>query len=374
MPDGGHGIKHVAIRRPNHCQIRTVKYQRSLEVITRTNQLIVLTCFGLTFLATLGTASPSHAYLGGFENADGYVFAYTSYFSNWVDVAYYNAGQWGANAGGAPLPLEVNFNTGLWKLTSSPGSFFDSTATRLAWAGNTAPYPPTTAALQAQTVAAYFIGNHFGGRLGTTALALRNATTFGPITYDYKLDTYDFGGPAPASITSGNITTGFYFEPNPPDSIVGPNGLSPEKFIMSFTDGSGSVGFQWSYARDNSVQWRQGNSGPWNNSGIISDDTNYDGVTVSLNLTAQTFKIDYYDISTATTTTIVPAGTALGNPMTNLTHLGWSLTDNLNSGVGGKNFFDDFSFHVGSVPEPGTLVLLGCGLAGLFCYAWRKRK
>ncbi|MCY2928757.1 MAG: PEP-CTERM sorting domain-containing protein [Planctomycetota bacterium] len=322
----------------------------------------------LALLALLGAASPSYALLGGFENADGYVFAYSSYFSNWVDVAYYNAGQWGANAGGAPLPVEVNFNTGLWKLTSSPGSFFDSTATRLTWAGSTAPYPPTTAALQAATIPAYFIGNHFGGRLGTTALALRNATVYGPITYDYRLDTYDFGGPAPASVTSGTVRTGFYFQPNPGDTIVNPNGQSPEKFIMSFTDGTGSVGLQWGYARDNSVQWRPGNSGPWTNSGIISDDTNYDGVTVDLNLTTQTFKIDYFDISTATTTTIAPAGTALGNSMSDLTHLGWSLTDNLYSGVGGKNFFDDFSFRV--VPEPATLslVVIG-GLAAL-----RKRR
>ena len=146
--------------------------------------------------------------------------------------------------------------------------------------------------------------------------------------------------------------------PNPGDAVVDPSGAPADKFIMSFADSSGSIGFQWGYLHDNSVVWRQGNSGTWNISPVIADSTGYDGVTVAIDLTAQTFGIRYFDLSTATNIPIAPLGTPLGNPMTDYTHIGWWLTDNLFVGtLGGKNMFDDFSFSV-PAPEPASSLLL----------------
>lgn len=42
------------------------------------------------------------------------------------------------------------------------------------------------------------------------------------------------------------------------------------------------------------------------------------------------------------------------------------------NGGGGTVYFDNIS--ISQVPEPSTLMLLGCGLSGILCYAWRKRR
>jgi hypothetical protein len=44
--------------------------------------------------------------------------------------------------------------------------------------------------------------------------------------------------------------------------------------------------------------------------------------------------------------------------MADYTRIGWKLEDGLFAGIGGKNFFDDFSFMV---PAPGATGLLACG-------------
>jgi hypothetical protein len=300
--------------------------------------------------ASILCAAPTTALarLGGFENADGYDINVFSGSLNWSDVSYYNAGAYGPNAGGGSGPTSMAPNSGLWKIVSSPGGFYDTAANRALFTSGAPPYPNSTAS-SGTTYPIYIVGNHFMGRGGTTCLAVRNDNQgTGPLEYDYTLDQYDMGV-NPSSVTAGNINTSFYYCPNPIDP--GPQ----EKFIMSFKDSSGNVGLQLGYERNNQVIWRAGNTGSWNTPAIIADSTNYDGWSVDVNLTTQTFNLNYFDVSTSLTIPVALA-VPLGNPMTNLTHLDWWLNDSVSSGVGGKNFFDDFSFT--AVPEPSSAMCL----------------
>lgn len=316
---------------------------------------LLLSVLGLSAVA----ASPALGYLGSFTPNDGYQI-----ISPWVDVSYFNTGQYGANAGGGGVNY-VAPNSGLWKVTSNNGAIFTSAAARAAATSGAPPYgsPPSTG-----TAPVYIVGNHFGGRTDNSALAFRNDTPAGTgaAQYDYSIDSYDTGGVTPSTVTSGPVSMNFWAMASPSDP-VNPGGRAGDKFIMSIKSASGNIGAQWGYARDNEVYWRAGSSGPWNYTGLYINSGQYDNVKFNIDLSTQTFGLNYFQSSTSSTVTLASLGTPLGASMNNFTTIGWELTDNLSSGIGGKNFFDDFSFQI---PAPSSAMLLGLGGLG----AMRRRR
>ncbi|TWT78132.1 hypothetical protein Pla123a_09220 [Posidoniimonas polymericola] len=315
--------------------------------------------------AVLSFVSPARAYLGSFSPSDGYDVQSGLVYG---DVSYYDAGQYGANAGGGAGPNQIAADSGLWSVASPVGGYFSTLADRANYTAATPPYPVTGA----NALAAYVVGNHSPGRTDSSSLAIRNDTPLGvtgPLVYNYDLDAFDFNGVTPSTINGGVVQMGLYFCPNPGDTPQ-PGTAPREKFTMSLVDGGGNIGLEWGYGRDNSVTWRDGPTSAWNITSFIADQTNWDGVQFDLDLTADTFSMDYYDVSANTWTNLVPAGTAMGQPMGDFTHIRWQLEDGLSAGVGGKNFFDDFSFTT-PVPEPAGAVL--CVFGGAMVGATRRR-
>ena len=337
-----------------------------------------LLAFAACVLAAALNASPVFAYLGSFNQNDGYLLQTGPLQNyNWADVTYYNAGGFGANAGGGGL-TPIAPDSGKWKLISQVGGFFGSSANRNAAVGTAPPYPASN---PGNTIAAYLVGQHFPGHnySDNANLAFRNDNPpgTGAATYDYYLDQYDLGS-TPSLITAGNIKTDFYFLPT-----VGAQpspALPPDKFTLSFVDTLGTIGLQWGYAMDNQVTWRTNPSGPWNYTGIFAAqqanpvNPNWDGVSIDINLTNDTFQFDYFVAATNTWSTVVPAGTPLNFPgMLDLTRLRWRLEDDVHGYFAGKNYFDDFSFKAPTVvPEPCTAALAALALVAV-CNLRRKR-
>ncbi len=305
--------------------------------------LATLRCaFSVAATASLALGLPGHraaAYLGGFENVDGY-----SAFFN--DVANYNAGQFGPNAGGgvySPLPP----NTGLWSKLQGP--LFPAV-------GSTGNF-------------AYATGHQNFDRVApsTAAQALVITTNSdgwgaGPQEYAYDLDTFDLGV-APAA-TAGQIVTMSFWECSQMPGTGEGGGLGPGTMgnIISFLDSSSNVGFAVGYHQPGTTSdFAAINvAGSWQLSAVPVTPGTYHRWDVTLNLAAQTVSIDIFNGVLTNLATNAPLGAA----MSNLTEMRFLSTPGV---VNAKVWsVDDFRFMV---PEPtgigGILLAFGFGIRSL---------
>ena len=304
------------------------------------NQLMKSHATHLLILQGMLFASTAHAYLGGFENVDGY-----APFLN--DVANYNAGQYGPNAGGGVF-TPIAPNTGLWKKLQGP-------------------LVPTWGTLGP----AYATGHQYYDRtnygfpnLDQALIITTNADGWnaGPQEYSYSLDTYDLGGVNPAS-TGGDIVQISFWACVLLHGTGEGGGLGPGTIgdTISFYDSSGNHGFSIGYKQPGTTtDFAATNVGSWSPSSVAINPSAYHRWDITLDLNLQTVSIDIFEASVLTP---LVTNAPLITPMNNFTEMRFLSTPGVNNAKIWA--LDDFGMTVRTIPEPSSIIFTAMGLLGL---------
>ena len=313
-----------------------------------------LTTLGsLGFIAgTLALSNNAHAWLGGFEQADGY-----QPFLNMVQN--YNAGHYGPNSGYGGGPVAITPNTDFW--TAVQGGFFSGGAVsyatghqnldRLWWNNNIGS--PNNQALQLTT-------NHTGW--GGPALE-----------YTYNVDTPDLGGVAPSATAGQKVSISFWWMGNLQGFDT--SGQVPEGYFgdaIQFRDSANNVGFQVGMtqraAGDHVTFW---NGSTMFESTIPAPASKYDRWDITLDLANNTVSANYFEFLPNTLTPVL-TNVPLMSAMSNFS----SMDFRTSPGVTNEKYFglrvDDFTMHT-TVPEPTTIGALGVVAAAIAMRRPRRR-
>jgi hypothetical protein len=308
-------------------------------------RLSTLGTLGLVAAGTLALSpGNAHAWLGGFEQADGY-----QPFLNMVQN--YNAGHYGPNSGYGGGPVAITPNTDFW--TAVQGGFFS---------GGNVSY-----ATGHQNYDRLWLNNAIGSTNNQCLQLTTHHTGWGgpALEYTYNVDTPDLGGVAPAATAGQKVTISFWWLGHL-QGADSSGGVLENYFghAIQFRDSSNAVGFQ--------VGMTQHTTGDkvtfWNGSSLFEStipapSSKYDRWDITLDLAAQTVSADYYEFLPNTTTTVL-TNVPLMTTMSNFS----SMDMRTSPGVTNEKFFglrlDDFVMH-STVPEPATFAAVGLASAAL---------
>lgn len=295
------------------------------------------TIFSALLLLALSTSA--HAYLGGIEGVDGY-----APFLN--DVATYNAGQYGPNAGGG-VYVNIPDNTGLWQKLQGPLFPTAGTTGNFAYATGHQNLDRTNPSTSDQALVITTNADGWGA---------------GPQEYSYQVDSYDLGGVNPLSTGGDIIKVSFwscsFIYGTSEGGGLGPNTLGN---IISFYDSSGNLGFEvGGFQPGTTTDFAATNVGSWVVSSIPVGTNTFHRWDIMLDLSAQTVSIDIFE-SAVLTSLVVNA--PLINTMNDFAELRFlSTPGDTNNKIWA---LDDFSMMVQGVPEPTSALLLIVGLGGI---------
>ncbi len=330
-----------------------------------------------------------HAYLGSFEEQDGYripldgqilsgyLLGDAQFYLNNIDangytgvvplgtypntlgdgthgadLSRYNAGKYGSNSGGpGGTAVDIEDNSGLWHALAG-GRLNEDVDAPYYYGGNFAR----------DYVHAY---RYPGARTGAAVLNFLASET--NLSYAYTLDSRDFNGAAPSSTGASLIQMAFWLCPSDWDDTDTDNILG-----ISLRDAMNQTVFEVGYTGDNLLQYRLSGGG-WQTTAYRLGTAGWSELVVILDTVNNTagLAVRAYDDNTSSlgSQAYVLANQNLGLDADALTGLQWDLRGGtLNNGAASfKNYFDDFNFTLSPllVPEPGSLLLVGLALTTL---------
>lgn len=341
---------------------------------------------------------PGFAFLGGFEESDGYhtpnvLAGYLTVdgfglmptlnfagdavfyngdplngFINWVppsatpnssgdgthgsDVTRYNAGLFGSNNGGpGGVGTDIADDSGLWRALAGGRLHDDADA----------PDFNGTAIQGRDHMIAWF---YPAAREGQQVLDVLASDV--DMAYEYSLDSRDLNGTAPAATSAHEVTMSFWFCPTDSD-----DGFAGNVLGLAMRDDLGQSLLEFGYNGDNELQFRVGGSSLWQSTGVLVGSHGWSNAIMVADTYSNTVSLavaawDDAGGSLGPQTSLL-SGAGVGFDASAVETLRWAAEGGLlDAGTGAvayKNTFDEFEFNVLPVPEPGSAVMAAAGLA-----------
>ena len=291
----------------------------------------------LLLCASVCLAQSASAYLGGFEEQDGFI---EGGLNPMRDVSSYNAGQYGINNGGpGGSPFDITTNDGLF-IKNDIGNISEGYGE--------------------------LVAHHGLAHSGTSGLVLRSTTSFGDTggdgaDYRYRFDARDFNGITPSSVTNGSVAIDYWMCPQ--TAFYASGTVTTTEFLNANGDAVFAIGTkgQESFTSKPLIQWYA--DGVWHDTTIEGNNADWDHVMLSFDLTSDTVSFSYYS-SLTLQTYLLASNITTSAPLDTLDGIRFTAQPGTE-----KNSYDDFLVVV---PEPsGVLMAL---IGGVQCLVLRRRR
>jgi hypothetical protein len=298
----------------------------------------------LLLCASVCLAQSASAYLGGFEEQDGYI---EGGLNPMRDVSSYNAGQYGTNNGGpGGSPSDIFTNNGLF-IKNDIGNIAEGYGE--------------------------LVAHHGLAHSGTSGLVLRSTTSFGDpappnadgANYRYSFDNRDFNGITPSTVTGGTVSIDYWMCPQ--TAFFASGTVTTTEFLNANGDAIFAIGTkgQESFTSKPLIQWYA--DGVWHDTTIEGNNADWDHVMLSFDLSGDTVSFSYYS-SLTLETYLLASNINTSAPLDTLDGIRFTAQPGTE-----KNSYDDFSITAPMVvPEPGAVLMALIG--GMQCLALRRRR